>query len=119
MRAASHASFATVRRLIRRDTFKYLSSLTLLRVHLIPQRLAGLEYRDGRRSDRDLLAGARVVARARSALPGLKRAEAAHLQLVAGCEHVSHGGEHSIDRLFRIFFGKAGFFRDKRDEFAF
>ena len=26
-RPASHASFATVRRLIRRDTFKYLSSL--------------------------------------------------------------------------------------------
>ena len=32
MRAASHASFATVRRLIRRDTFKYLSNLTCFRL---------------------------------------------------------------------------------------
>ena len=100
MRPLSQASLATVRRLISRETFRYLSSRILLYDGVL-QSLAGLESGQLGSGNFNSFLGAGVAADASFTSLNLENAETGHIHLVALNQALGDAVDGGVDNRYR------------------
>ena len=118
MRALSQASFATVRRLMSRETFRYLSRRILLG-YAVLQSLAGLETGHPGSGNLDGLLGVGVAADASLPILGLENAEAGNLHLLTLDKRGGDAVNLGIQSTLGILFAHAGTLGAGGDQFGF